>query len=146
MMLLSLVVSAALPDAFGAWAAVFAVGYAVLQVGRTAFIVAAVRGDRPLLRNFVRILAWLAGAGVFWVVGGFVPPAPRLVLWIIALLIDYCGPAVAFYVPGLGRSSTADWTIAGEHLAERCHLFVLIALGESIVETGASFSELTFTA
>ena len=47
-----------------------------------------------------------------------------------------------FYTPGLGRSATQDWTIEGGHFAERCQAFVLIALGESIVVTGATLSGL----
>jgi low temperature requirement protein LtrA len=46
--------------------------------------------------------------------------------------------------PGLGRSQTTDWTITGGHLAERCQLFSIIALGESILVTGATFGELPF--
>jgi low temperature requirement protein LtrA len=47
---------------------------------------------------------------------------------------------LGFAVPGLGRSSTTEWTIEGGHLAERNQLFVMIALGESILATGASIS------
>ena len=45
-----------------------------------------------------------------------------------------------FPVPDLGRSRTEDWTIDGGHLAKRCQLFVIIALGESVLATGASFA------
>ena len=48
------------------------------------------------------------------------------------------GPFAGFYVPGLGRSGTADWHMDGAHMAERCALFVIIALGESILVTGAT--------
>lgn len=44
-------------------------------------------------------------------------------------------------MPGLGRSTTRDWTISGGHIAERCQAFILIALGEEIVVTGASFAD-----
>jgi len=50
-----------------------------------------------------------------------------------------------FRVPGLGRSLTSDWSIAGGHLAERCQLFLIIAFGETIVVSGATFSELDWT-
>jgi low temperature requirement protein LtrA len=43
---------------------------------------------------------------------------------------------IGFPVPDLGRSRTIDDTIAGEHMAERCRLFVLLALGESILIIG----------
>ena len=41
---------------------------------------------------------------------------------------------------GLGRSATSDWDIEGGHMAERCGLFIIIALGESILVTGATFA------
>ena len=50
-----------------------------------------------------------------------------------------------FYVPGLGRSGTADWRVDGAHMAERCALFVIIALGESILVTGATAAALPAT-
>jgi Predicted membrane protein len=53
-------------------------------------------------------------------------------------------PALGYWTPGLGRSVTADWDIAGGHLAERCGLFVILALGESILINGATFAELTW--
>jgi low temperature requirement protein LtrA len=56
--------------------------------------------------------------------------------------MDYAAPASGFFTPGLGRSHTADWTIAGTHMAERCQLFLIIALGESILDTGVTFGDL----
>ena len=47
--------------------------------------------------------------------------------------------------PGLGASTTEDWDVEGVHMAERCGLFVIIALGESILVTGATFAGLTWT-
>jgi low temperature requirement protein LtrA len=49
---------------------------------------------------------------------------------------------VGYYVPGLGRSRTWEWTIEGSHFAERCQAFILLALGESIIVIGASLSGL----
>jgi low temperature requirement protein LtrA len=49
-------------------------------------------------------------------------------------------------VPGFGRSSTADWNVDASHMAERCSLFVIIALGESILVTGATSASLPATA
>ena len=56
------------------------------------------------------------------------------------------GPIVGFPVPGLGRSATTDWAVEGGHMAERCALFVIIALGESVLVTGATFAGLAWTA
>lgn len=53
---------------------------------------------------------------------------------------------MGFWTPGLGRSASTDWVVEGGHMAERCALFVIIALGESILVTGATFAELPMTA
>ena len=49
-------------------------------------------------------------------------------------------------MPGLGRSNTTEWQIEGAHIAERCALFIIIALGKSILITGATFAELPWNA
>jgi low temperature requirement protein LtrA len=137
----SLVMSAALPGAFGARGLAVGIAYAVMQIGRSLFAVIALRG-RPLQRNFQRILAWCVVSGALAVLGGLAAPTPRAVAWVAAVGVDLLGGAVGFYTPGLGRSTTRDWTIEGGHLAERCQAFMLIALGESIVVIGATLSGL----
>jgi low temperature requirement protein LtrA len=119
-MLASLIMSATLPDAFGDRGLYVAAAYAAMQVGRTLWVVLAAGDDLQLRRNYQRILAWLATAAVFWVAGGFAHDSAREVLWLAALAIEGASPALGFYTPGLGRSTTADWHISGRHLAERC--------------------------
>jgi low temperature requirement protein LtrA len=140
LMLAGLVLSISLPEAFAERGLTFAAAYASMQVGRSLFALWAFeRAGRPAdAKNFQRIIIWLSVSGLFWIFGGFAAPAPRLGLWAVALAIEYTGPAVGFFVPGLGRSETTDWAIEGGHLAERCGLFVIIALGESILVTGAT--------
>jgi low temperature requirement protein LtrA len=140
-MLGSLVMSIALPGAFGSRGLIFAAAYVGIQVGRTLFAVAALRGQPGLRRNFVRILIWSCAAGVLWIAGGMASGSGREWLWLAAVAIDYAAPASGFGVPGLSRSRTSDWTIEGGHLAERCQLFIMIALGESIVDIGVTASE-----
>src|SRR5918998_1726682 len=145
-MLASLVMSVAIPDAFGERGLMFALAYVTIQVGRTAFVVIALdkslgRSD-PLSRNFQRIFCWLLASGGLWIVGGLLEGEARYVLWALALAVEYAGPVVGFYTPGLGRSTTVVWTVEGRHLAERCQLFVIIALGESILVTGTTFGEI----
>ena len=145
-MLASLVVSATLPEAFGDRGLVFAVTYVVMQLGRTVFVLFAVRRDAGLLRNFQRIATWLVLSGACWLAGGFVTGGARDGLWVAAVVVDFLAPVCGFYVPLLGRSVTADWTIAGDHLAERCQLFMIITLGESILDTGSTLGTATLTA
>jgi low temperature requirement protein LtrA len=80
--------------------------------------------------------------GRLWLLGAFWPAQVRELVWALAIAIDLFGASVGFYVPGLGRSRTWEWTIEGGHFAERCQAFILIALGESIVVIGASLSGL----
>jgi low temperature requirement protein LtrA len=142
-----LVLSTSIPTAFEARGLWFAIAYAAMQVGRTAFWLATIPRERTLARdNAIRILAWLGVSAVFWVSGGFAEGQTRLWLWMVALAIEYVSPAARFWTPGLGASSVEAWTVEGGHMAERCAGFIIIALGESIVVTGATFAELTWTA
>jgi low temperature requirement protein LtrA len=95
--------------------------------------------------NAVRILVWLSISGVLWVAGGHAEGQTRLGLWAVALGIEYISPAARFWVPKYGASSVSDWVVEGGHMAERCAGFIIIALGESIVATGATFGDLTWT-
>lgn len=137
----SLIVSTVIPEAFGERGLLFAVAFVALQVGRTAFVAYWSRRDPVLGRNFLRILAWLIASGVLWVAGGLSDGTTREVLWLGAVAIDYIAPAAGFWIPVHGRSSTRDWNISGAHMAERCQLFLIIALGESILITGRTFGE-----
>lgn len=140
-MLIALVMAAAIPDAFGERGLIFAGCYVAMQVGRTAFIVHQLGRNHPLAANYRRILAWLLLSGCFWIAGGFADHEMRIALWAIAVLCEYVSPMFGFPVPGLGRSQTSDWTIEGGHLAERCQLFMIVALGESLLATGATLAD-----
>jgi low temperature requirement protein LtrA len=142
LMLVSLVMSVAMPQAFGEGGLMFAIAYAAIQVGRTAFVVLALEKSSSLGRNFQRYLAWFAIPAVLWVAGGLLQGEARYVLWVLAIVLEYAGPVAGFWTPGLGRSTTADWTVEGGHFAERCRLFVILALGESILVTGTTFAEI----
>jgi low temperature requirement protein LtrA len=136
-----LVMSAAVPRAFDDRGLAFAAAYVGMQLGRTLFFIWAVRAEPPAMRrNFQRIAVWLALAGIFWIGGALADPAQRLGWWALALGIEFVSPALYFRVPGLGRSQLSDWNVDGGHLAERCALFIIIALGESLLISGATFA------
>ncbi|MDR3489697.1 MAG: low temperature requirement protein A [Bradyrhizobium sp.] len=146
LMLGGLVLSTSIPKAFESRGLWFATAYAVMQVGRTLFLLASTPSTRPLGRmNAIRILVWLSVSAVFWIAGGLAEGQQRLILWAIALAIEYISPAVRFWIPRYGASSVADWIVEGGHMAERCAGFIIIALGESIVVTGATFADLHWT-
>src|SRR6266567_2385367 len=142
-----LVLSTSIPTAFDGRGLWFAMAYAAMQVGKTVFLWLSTSPSQSLARlNAIRITVWLATSAVFWIAGGVATGELRLVLWAIALCIEYISPAVRFWIPRYGASSVADWTVEGGHMAERCAGFIIIALGESIVVTGATFADLTWTA
>lgn len=138
-MLLGLVMASSIPQAFADRGLVFAGAYVAMQVGRTAFIALQLPGDHPLAPNYRRMLGWVSIAAVFWIAGGLVHEA-RAWLWLVAVLCEYISPMFGFALPGLGRSRTREWTIEGGHLAERCQLFVIVALGETMLASGATLT------
>lgn len=147
LMLAGLLLSVSIPKAFTERGLLFAGAYVFMQVGRTLFALWAVRTEsRSLSRNFLRILVWMLFSGLFWIGGALLEGPQRLACWTLALVIELISPSLFFWVPGLGRSTLADWNVEGNHMAERCGLFVIIALGESLLVTGATFAELPFSA
>jgi low temperature requirement protein LtrA len=141
-----LVLSTSIPSAFDGRGLWFAIAYAAMQVGKTVFLWIVTPSSRPPARmNAIRITAWLSVSAIFWIAGGLMDGQSRLVLWAVALAIEYVSPVVRFWIPRYGASAIADWVVEGGHIAERCAGFIIIALGESIVVTGATFADLTWT-
>jgi low temperature requirement protein LtrA len=143
LMLASLLMAVAIPEAFGRHGLLFAGSYVAIQVGRHAFLtfVAAERGTIERERAG-RILTWFVAAGALWIAGALVDGSERTALWLLALAIDYSAPLVLYWVPRRPRLGSATWDVETAHFAERFQLFMIIALGESIVITGATTAEL----
>ncbi|MBB5791871.1 low temperature requirement protein A [Jiangella mangrovi] len=137
-MLASLIMAVAIPRGFGELALLFACSYSVLQIGRNLFVVVATPPGR-FHQNFRQILAWSVLSAPLWVAGGLVEEA-RWPLWLAALAIDLAGPLAKYWLPGVGGTPMSQWAIDGHHFAERFQLFIIIALGESIVLTGVTAS------
>jgi low temperature requirement protein LtrA len=137
-----LILSTSIPEAFGDRGLVFAGAYIGMQVGRCLFMLWALKDrDQHNFLNFQRITIWRAASAALWLAGGLAGGWPRTSLWALAALIDTLAPAVGFAVPRFGRSTIADWHIHGDHMAERCGLFVIIALGETILIAGWAYAE-----
>jgi low temperature requirement protein LtrA len=144
-MLASLLMAAALPSALGEHGVLFAGAYVALQVGRNAAAASLLVREHPLRDVFERLVAWSALTGVLWLAGAALEGDQRLLVWIPALAVDLAAPYAGYWLPGRGRAATTDWDIEGGHFAERCQLFIIIALGESIVVTGATAAEAGLT-
>ena len=144
-MLGSLLMSIAIPEAFGDKAMLFAGSYVFIQVGRHLFLtfIAADQGTLERSRA-AHILNWFSVSAIFWILGALAGGDTQIILWLVALTIDSSGPIFVYYVPWLNKLDTEAWAISTDHFAERFQLFTIIALGESIVLTGATTSALEF--
>ncbi len=141
-MLVGLVLSTAIPEAFADRGLQFALAYVVIQVGRSAFVAISYRRvGLPLpAGNLVRITLWFCFSAPFWITGALVGGTPQLVLWTVALGIELLAPTLLYRVPFMKAAALEAFDVAGAHMAERAGLFMILALGESIIVTGTLFS------
>ncbi len=142
LMFASLIMSSSLFGAFDDHGLAFAAALSASLFGGQLFAVAAVGRRHRLTAVLERVLIWWIPVCSLLIAGGFVDGNARIALWVLALALLYIVTWTGFPLPGLGRSLTTDYTIAGEHMAERCYLFITIALGESILVIGSQFGEL----
>lgn len=146
LMFASLIMSSSLFEAFGDHGLGFAGALSASLLGGQVFALAGVGRRHALAVVFERVLIWWIPVCVFLIAGGLVADDARIALWVIALAVLYVVTGTGFPLPRLGRSLTSDYTITGAHMAERCYLFITIALGESILVIGSQFGELPRTA
>jgi low temperature requirement protein LtrA len=142
LMLTSLIMSAAIPEAFGDRGLMFAAAYVAIQIGRTAFVVIGLGRDHHLARTIrIALTLWTATA-VPWLVGGSVHGSAREAFWTTAIVLELVLPFAMLAFSGV---DTRQWTLVGAHLAERCQLFLILALGESIIVTGSTVADAHLT-
>lgn len=139
LMLLTLGMAVSIPHAFDDSGLLFAGCFVAMGVLRPLVMVVAFRGQQ-LAHNYRVLGIWSATASVFWLVGAALPEDTRLLVWLVALVIDYAAPRFEFRVPGLGSAPMQDWDTDAEHLAERNRLVFIIALGESILLMGSALT------
>src|ERR671930_1053880 len=123
-----LIVALAVPGAFGDDAVLFAVAYLLVRLLHIVLYAIVGRDDPDLTGAILRLAPTVAFGATLILLAGFAHGDTRVFIWVVALAIDYLGPAVF----GAGRG----WRIAPEHFAERHGLIILIALGESIIAIG----------
>ncbi|MHA4949290.1 low temperature requirement protein A [Micromonospora sp. SD19] len=134
-----IVMGAAVVDVAGDGGVVFAVAFVATQVLRTGVLAAGLRSHR-LRRLYGRTLVWFGLAGVPWLLGGLTDGLTQLTWWTVAVVLDLGSARLGWPVPGLGRGRTTTWQVAGGHLADRYAQLLMIALGESVLAVGISYS------
>jgi low temperature requirement protein LtrA len=137
-MLACLLMAVAVPDAFGGRALLFAGAYVALQLIVNGFKLIATPEGHEFQTIFERIFIWYVWVSVLWIAGALVGGHALYVIWGIALAADYAGPYYRYWNPWHGNAETTEWRITPSHFVERFQLFVIIALGESVVVTGAA--------
>jgi low temperature requirement protein LtrA len=122
-----LVMSLAIPEAFGEYGWLFGVSYLVVNVVHSVLFMSA----GPTAVRAMRLLAPLnIAAALLVLVGGLVPEPWRHLCWIAAPLVQIASG----YLHKIEMHS-----IAAGHFAERHGLVIIVAIGESIVAIGAGF-------
>ncbi len=154
-MLLSLLMSSGIDGAFidNGW--LFVIPYVVIQVGRAAFATVTFTPGSNQHIHFVNVLLWELAVTVLWIAGAFADGDTRIALWALAVLALHAGVAVFHAIPGRPSSHLrapigpdargVHSDVAGEHVLERLRLLFLIALGETLITTGATFASADVT-
>lgn len=107
-----LIMGTSVPHAFdGAGDLSFALAYTLNQVGRLLIFVYII-GAHPLGRLYVRATVWLAVGGAFWILGGLTTGGAQVVLWILAVIVDFGAARLGWPLPRLGRGRQAVWEMA----------------------------------
>jgi low temperature requirement protein LtrA len=122
-----LILSLAVPRAFGDDGLVFGVSYFVVRAAHICAYLIVARGDEQLRGVVLRLATTVLPGAALLVVAGALDGTAQALCWIGALVIDYGGLMVR---------GVEGWRVAAKHFAERHGLIVIIALGESIVALG----------
>jgi low temperature requirement protein LtrA len=137
----ALVVAAAIPEAFGARGAQFAVGYLLVQSWSLGIQGLALWPDPVTRRAWFNYAPLASLVPVLVVVGGFAGHGARPAIWLVASFVN----AVSAVLGGRTRGG-GHWHIDPAHFAERHSLFVIIVLGEVLVAIGVAVTTVDLTA
>jgi len=130
---IALFMGISLPQAFQDRALWFAIAYiSVRVVGLILFTLVAL--EDPTLRAALRTWIVLSIAGLIAVVaGGYLGGNAQYWLWGSAIILDIYSAAVG--------GQAEEWNIHPDHFSERHGLFVIIALGETLIVAASEATE-----
>jgi low temperature requirement protein LtrA len=74
-----------------------------------------------------------------WIVGAAVNSQDRLYWWAAAAGLELIGSLTAHPIPGR-RLHSMNVPFDGDHMLERCRQFLMIALGQTVVNTGTAIA------
>jgi low temperature requirement protein LtrA len=131
----------AVPHAFADDSLLFALAYAAVRFLHLGVYADASRRGNAARAAIVSFAVTVLIGMALLVVGAVAHGWVRVTLWLVALAIDYAGPAwlTRERLRGLQQVAVA-------HFAERYGAFVIICIGESILAVGVGISERPLTA
>jgi len=137
-MLLGLFLNASIGRAFeeGAWW--FVGPFLLCQLGH-GVVTTITAQDKVFREHYAIVLGWIVLSAPLWIVGATVGRDARLWWWAGAAAVDLIGTWLAHPVPGRVLKSR-NVAFDAEHMVERCRLFLLIALGETVLTTGTALA------
>lgn len=129
----------AIPEAYGSTGKQF--GVAVLA--GTAWVLGlqglGLWGDERTRPAFIKYASLAGIAPILIAVGGFLDETPRIVMWVIGMIVSTAGTFL------VNRQRNEDdhssWRVDPVHFAERHGLFIIIVLGEVLVAIGVAARE-----
>ncbi|MHA2503662.1 MAG: low temperature requirement protein A [Candidatus Kariarchaeaceae archaeon] len=129
---ISFFMATAIPNAFGEKGIVFALAYALARVVGLLMVL-NVSGHYPVeAQKSVKQFSFLSFVSTaIVIVGGIVPVPWRYVLWGLVIVFD----VVTTFIAGGDQ-----WLVFPEHFTERHGLFMIIALGETLIINAAGLT------
>ena len=137
-MLLGLFMNASVTRALTTSGWAFVVPLLLIQLGRTVWT-RVNSTDAVLREHYFRTLLWVIATTPLWIAGAAVNAEARVLWWALAAAIDQVGRWLAHPIPGR-RLHSENVEFDADHMLERCRLFLLIALGETVFTTGAAIA------
>jgi low temperature requirement protein LtrA len=138
-MLLGLFMNAAVSRAFTTSGWAFVIPLLLIQLGRTVWTIANAP-NRVFRDHYFRALLWFLATAPVWIAGAAANPATRLLWWALAAGLEQVGAWLGHPLPRRWLHSE-HVGFAGGHMLERCWLFLVIALGETVLTTGTAIAE-----
>ncbi len=150
-MLLGLFMNASVTRAFTTSGWAFVIPLLLIQLGRTAWTIVNstdVADGAPSAavyrEHYFRTLLWFIITTPLWIAGAAANPEARVLWWALAAGLELIGTWLAHPIPGR-RLQSENVPFDADHMLERCRLFLLIALGETVLTTGTAISEASMT-
>jgi low temperature requirement protein LtrA len=142
-MLLGLFMNASVTRAFTTSGWAFVIPLLLIQLGRTVWTLVN-STDAVFREHYFRTLLWVIATTPLWIAGAAVSPEARVLWWALAAGLDLIGRWLAHPIPGR-RLRSENIAFDADHMLERYRLFLLVALGETVLTTGTAIAEAPMT-